>query len=153
MNELGLTCFVIRCAFVSWTLFFYQLYVFNISNIERSIYNSVYIIRVLGLHWADTATAYSIKVIKGQLPDPKTLEPSSKMAEVLEKLFGRSTRVLVKDGKFNQVDGDCYHYDHRRHTTNNNCYNTIGNTLHNVGNICPQTICMFLNCLFSYLLN
>jgi hypothetical protein len=65
------------------------------------------------------------------------------MAETLEKLFGKSTRVLVKDGEFNEVQDDYHHYDNSQRITNNGSYNIIGNTIHNVGNICPQDICMF----------
>jgi hypothetical protein len=50
-------------------------------------------------------------------------------------LFGDSARVLVKDGEFNDVQGEkkYHHHDYSPR------YNIIGN---NVGNMCPQVICM-----------
>ena len=65
------------------------------------------------------------------------------MVETLETLFGKTARVLVKDGEFNEVQGEYRHYDYSQRITNDGSYNIIGNTIHNVGNICPQVICMF----------
>ena len=64
------------------------------------------------------------------------------MDEMIEKLFGKSTRVLVKDGEFNEVQGSYHHYDYSQRITNNGSYNIIGNTIHNVGNFSPQVNCM-----------
>ena len=65
------------------------------------------------------------------------------MANILTKLFGPSTKVLVKDGTFNNVEGEYNYYDYSQRTTNNGSYNFIGNTLHNVHNSGHQVICMF----------
>jgi hypothetical protein len=62
------------------------------------------------------------------------------MVEALEKFFGKSGRVLVEDGEFNDVQGEFHHYDYSQRITNNGCYNIIGNTIHNVANIRPQVI-------------
>ena len=69
--------------------------------------------------------------------------PPSKMADALKNLFGESTRVLVDDGEFNEVQGEFHHYDYSQRVTNNGCYNIIGNTIHNVSNTCPTDFCMF----------
>jgi hypothetical protein len=73
--------------------------------------------------------------------------------ETLQKLFGDSARVLVKDGEFNDVQGEYHHHDYSQRITNNGCYNIIGNTIHNVGNICPRFICMCLVFGFDLLTN
>lgn len=65
------------------------------------------------------------------------------MADVLTKLFGPSTKVLVKDGTFNNVEGEYNYYDYSERTTNNGSYNFIGNTFHNVHNSGHQVIRMF----------
>jgi hypothetical protein len=62
------------------------------------------------------------------------------MAEVIIKMFGNSTRVLVKDGEFNDVEGEYQHFDFSQHITNRGCHNIMGNILYNVGNTCPQVI-------------
>ena len=36
------------------------------------------------------------------------------MAAVLNKFFGKDTKILVKDGEFNDVRGTYYHYDYSR---------------------------------------
>ena len=65
------------------------------------------------------------------------------MAEaIIEKLFGKNGRVLVKDGEFNNVQGNYYHYDSSQRITNHGCYNVIGNNLNNVSNH-SQVIRMF----------
>ena len=64
------------------------------------------------------------------------------MVEALENLFGKSTRILIKDGEFNEAQGEYQHYDYNQRITNNGCYNIIGNTIHNVGNFSPQVNCM-----------
>ena len=64
------------------------------------------------------------------------------MVEAIEKIFGKSSKVLVKDGEFNDVQGEFHHYDYSQRITNNGCYNIIGNTIHNVSNTYPQVICM-----------
>lgn len=68
---------------------------------------------------------------------------SAQMAEaIIEKLFGKNGRVLVKDGEFNNVQGNYYHYDSSQRITNHGCYNVIGNNLNNVSNH-SQVIRMF----------
>ena len=66
------------------------------------------------------------------------------MVEAIEKLFGKSSKVLIEDGEFNDVKGEYHHYDYSQHITNTGCYNIIGNQIHNVSNISPQVTCMFL---------
>lgn len=70
------------------------------------------------------------------------------MSEALIKLFGKSANVLVKDGDFNDVEGEFHHYDYSQRITNNGCYNIIDNTIHNVSNTCPQVIRMFPKVIF-----
>jgi len=60
------------------------------------------------------------------------------MVEALEQLFGNSSRVLVKDGEFNNVKGEYHYENHRQVITNDGCYNIVDNKLHNVGNKYPQ---------------
>lgn len=62
---------------------------------------------------------------------------------MVENLFSKDTRVLVKGGEINDVQGDYHHYDYSRRITNNGSYNITGNTIHNVGNIGRQVICVF----------
>ena len=72
------------------------------------------------------------------------------MITTIEALFGRSAGVLVKGGEFNEVQVEYHHYDYSQQITNNGCYNVIGDTIHNVGNICPQDICMFPRFVWVY---
>jgi hypothetical protein len=60
------------------------------------------------------------------------------MAEVLEKLFGTSAKVLVNECEINNVQGKYHHHNHSRRITNDGAYNIIGSTIHNVSNTSPQ---------------
>ena len=53
------------------------------------------------------------------------------MVETLETSLGKSARVFVKDGEFNEVQGEYHHYDYSQRITKNGCYNIIGNAIHN----------------------
>ena len=41
------------------------------------------------------------------------------MVETLETLLGKSARVLVKDGEFNEVQEEYHHYDYSQRITKN----------------------------------